>query len=508
MMKFTLPKLNASGVKTRLLLVGVFEKNFATGPVAGLNSSCEGSVALHAQVEGFDGKAEQTLLHFPNAKGVAAQQVLYFGLGESGKLTLTSLREALTAAFKRAKQLKVTELSIAQIPLDGTGISAELYAQTVAEYAGMVDYTINHFKTAKGGHKPETHVTSLQFLADDETAADSKRGLEAGRLIATAVNRARDLVNLPPGVCTPTYLAEQATALARRRWSITVRLVQRDEAKKLGMHAFLAVAKGSDQKPVFIELTYAPKNAVPGKVLGLVGKSVTFDTGGYDIKSADGMLTMKCDMAGGAAVLSAIEAIAALKLPITVKAYMAATENCINGKAYKPGDVLQTMAGLTVAVDNTDAEGRLTLADAIAFAREVGGVTHLVDVATLTGAMLGTTADVGAGSFTNNGAWQNEVLAAAGSVDELLWPMPMWPQLKKGNNTPMADLKNTGGKFGAGSSTAALFIAPFAGDTPWVHLDIAGTAYRGREFGADPEGGTGFGTRTLIALAKNLSEAK
>jgi leucyl aminopeptidase len=349
----------------------------------------------------------------------------------------------------------------------------------------------------------------LAPVAGNNDAAAIRTGVDTGALVAAAQNDARDMVNLPPNVCTPTYMASKARELAKKSdGAVTCKVLGKKECKALGMNAFLAVNQGSDQPPQFIILEYKPEGAPEGKTLGLVGKSITFDSGGLNIKSGDGMGTMKCDMAGGATVLAAMGAIAALKLPVHVIAVMAATENMPSGKAYRPGDIITTMNGRTIEINNTDAEGRVTLADAVHYIRQLGA-THVLDLATLTGAMVTTTADVGAGLFGNNKAFDALVLAAAESEGEYLWPMPMWKELRKANDTPMADLSNTGAKFGgAGSSSAALFIGEFAESTPWVHLDIAGTAYRKREFQADPAGGTGWGMRTVVGVAKAFASAK
>jgi leucyl aminopeptidase len=495
----------AEAVNTALLIVGSFDEIAHPDTAYTLNARCNGLFSEQAHEEKFKGAVGETMVTFTNG-AIGARRVLTVGLGARSNFTATVLREALTAAFRKAKSLKVEEFTVAAPDLAGTDISAEECGETIALYAGLISYNLNHFKTAKGGHKGDTQLRELRVLAGTNDSAAIRRGVEKGSIIASAQNDARDLVNLPPNICTPTYLAARARELSRKtKGAVKATILGKRECKALGMNAFLAVNQGSDQQPQFIVLEYTPEGVVSDTVLGLVGKSITFDSGGLDIKGADGMATMKCDMAGGATVLSAMAAIVALKLPVKVIACMAATENMPSGKAYRPSDVLVSMNGRTIEVNNTDAEGRVTLADAVHYIRTLGA-THVIDLATLTGAMLGTTADVGAGLFGNNKAFDAKVLAAAEQVGEYLWPMPMWKELKKANDTPMADLSNTGAKFGgAGSSSAALFIGEFAEETPWVHLDIAGTAYRKREFQADPAGGTGWGLRTLVALAKAMA---
>jgi len=283
-------------------------------------------------------------------------------------------------------------------------------------------------------------------------------------------------------------------------------VLNQDDMHVLGANGILNVGKGSDEPCYLIELTYTPPSGATKDVLGYVGKTVCFDSGGYDLKPADGMRHMKRDMSGGGSVLAVIEAIANLQLPISVKAYMAPVENLVNGKAFKPGDRIRMLSGLTVEVDNTDAEGRLTLGDMITYARQ-NGVTHIVDVATLTGAIRQVNADVAAGLFTNNEAFGRKLKAAGERAGEQYEILTMWPELREFNKAEMSDLKNTGGPGGAGATTAAWFVREFAGEeTPWIHLDIASVAFRDREVGVDPKGSTGFSVRTLVELASEFAK--
>jgi leucyl aminopeptidase len=484
-----------------LIVIGVRENEFAI-TVAGFHHLHDADKAFvrQAQVDGFTGKVGEILIHHSDGR-FAAKRALMVGVGKAATLDVAVLRKALVAAFKQVKALKVTEVTVAPLNLEGTGISRELFAENVALVAGLVDYVINHQKTETGGHKAEARLKELRMLTDEHTANTVRAGMRAGNIIARAVNHARDLSNEPAGTMTPKALARAAKNVADKSGGlITCKVLNRGELQKLGAKALLAVAQGSVQEPVLIEMTYTPPCGASREVLGFVGKSVTFDSGGLDIKTADGMRTMKRDMAGGASVLAAIGAVAALRLPVTVKAFMAATENMVDGKSYKPGDVLGTLKGLTVEVDNTDAEGRLTLADAIEYAKRQG-VTSIVDLATLTGAQRSISADVGAAAFSNQDAFLGRVLEAAQNAGERLMPMEMWDEFREGNKSDMADLKNSGGD--PGSITAAWFLREFAGeDTPWVHLDIAGPSYRNRELGMDPKGSTGFGVRTLVELAR------
>jgi leucyl aminopeptidase len=407
--------------------------------------------------------------------------------------------------------IEIPEPVAAHKSFAGTPSNLREIGRVTAETIAMVLYRPNHYKTEAGGFKAEPRISAVKVSCGslcDADSAELKRGLDEGAYIAASVNLARDTANEPANKMTPSILAELARKVASESGgTITCEVLEDFQCEALGMNAFLAVSKGSAERPKLIVLDYAPVNCkAGGPVLGYVGKSVTFDSGGLDIKPADGMRDMKYDMCGGADVIAAMRAIAHLGLPIRVKAFMAATENMTGPKAYRPGDVYVGLDGKSYEIDNTDAEGRLTLVDAIAYARKHGGVTHIVDYATLTGAVLVTLGDIAAGVFTNNQDWADKYLAAAKAQDERVFQMPLFDEFKELNKSKIADLKNSGGRFG-GSSTAALFVLSAAGDTPTVHVDIAGVAFRSRETGMDPAGGTGFGVRTLVQLASDLAKS-
>jgi leucyl aminopeptidase len=444
----------------------------------------------------------------------STKKVVLFGLGARGKGNINSFRKAITAALeegqgawcvracRRSLQLDPAPLPLAAMPSP--------WRQSLASYAGMLDYVINHQKTALGrSQSREALHQAAPGRHDRKRERDVPWPSSAGFQVAASVNLARDLArtNRPAPSLPPS------SPLWRRRWpratnSLSIKVFDHKQLKKMGAHALLAVAQGSDEKPCLIDIVYSPvgSNESDPVALTLIGKSVTFDSGGLDIKAADGMRNMKRDMSGGGVTLAAIQAIAALGLNIKVRCVMAATENMINGRAYKPGDVLQTMKGLTVEVDNTDAEGRLTLADAIEYAKRQGDTT-IVDLATLTGAVKMMTGDVGACIFGNNDEFTNQVFSAATSQNERLLPVPMWEEFKDSNRSDMADLKNSGGA--PGSTTAAFFLRAFAGEEiKWCHVDIAGVAFRDRDMGPDPRGATGYGVRTLVELATRLAAKK
>ncbi|MBU6451115.1 MAG: hypothetical protein KGS72_05000 [Cyanobacteria bacterium REEB67] len=514
-MKFsTSTTTNPAVLAVDTLLVGVFE-----GEVLDLVGAGEAARAVilatanaaqrQASAEGFKGNAGEVMVHFSDNR-LAAKNVVFFGLGARAKASEASFRKGLTAALKRAKSLKAEQIGFTALDaVSVAGIDNRALAETIASYAAMIDYVMNHQKTEKGGHKKEVRFKKLHLIVDAATLEDVAAGLNSGFAIGKSVNYARDLANLPANVLTPSAMAKHAEAVAKASGGTIACTVHKTKAlKKMGANLLLAVSSGSSQPPRLMDLLYTPvaadhDNKPPVAELTIVGKSVTFDSGGIDIKVNGGSRNMKRDMSGGGVALAAIQAIAALGLNIKVRAVMAATENMVDGSSYRPGDVLKSMNGLTVEIDNTDAEGRLTLADAIEYAKRQGD-KNIVDLATLTGAVKQVLGDVGACAFGNHDDFTSSVVAAAMSQDEKLLAMPMWEEYKSANNTDMADLKNSGGM--PGSTTAAYFIRAFAGEEiNWVHLDIAGVAFRDRELGPDPRGATGFGVRTLVALARRMA---
>jgi len=322
-------------------------------------------------------------------------------------------------------------------------------------------------------------------------------GLERVWKVAEGVYFARDLVNEPPNVLTPEALAEAALSL--RALGVEVEVLDEGAIAELGMGAFLAVARGSENPPRFIALRYAPEGAK--ERLDLVGKGLTFDSGGYSLKPTESMATMKGDMAGAAAVLGAMKSAALLGLPLELRGYIAACENLISGRAYRVGDVLKTFSGKTVEVMNTDAEGRLTLADALAYA-ERQGARQILELSTLTGAAVVALGEEVAALFATEEAWGQRVREAARRAGEKVWPMPLERAYREKLKSPVADLKNVGDRNG-GAITAALFLAEFVG-VPLAHLDIAGPAFAKKAHALGPEGGTGFGVRTILELAQAL----
>jgi leucyl aminopeptidase len=374
------------------------------------------------------------------------------------------------------------------------GIEPALAAQVVAEGVVLANYNGGSYKT---GDEPRGWVDAAEVVIPGG-AKTLEGAVERGRVLGECSNLARELANEPSNTLTPRVFAERAAGLARAA-GLTVEILDEKQIQQLGMGLLLGVARGSIEPPRVIVLKYEPKGTPKAPVLGLVGKGITFDTGGISIKPAENMDRMKDDMAGGAAVLGATIAAARLNAPVRIVTVIPTTENMPSGTAVKPGDVLRGASGKTVEVLNTDAEGRLVLGDGVWYAQQLGA-THLVDVATLTGACIVALGKSTNGLFANHDAWRDTVLRASDRAGDRSWPMPTYPDYFEQLKSEIADFTNTGGR-PAGAITAALFIKEFVADRPWAHLDIAGTAWADEPKPYQPKGATGVAVRTLAELA-------
>jgi leucyl aminopeptidase len=379
-------------------------------------------------------------------------------------------------------------------------LSLDEQAAALVEGTIIGGYTPGLWKTKADG-KPKP-IERIVFESGDVRAA-----AERAALLAERTNRARDLANMPPNELYPETLAQKAAALADEHEHLTATALGPKEMEKLGMGALAAVGRGSRNEPRLVVLRYEPPQATdPDLVLGLVGKSITFDTGGISIKPAGGMDAMKGDMAGGAGTLHGIGAIAALGLPVRAVAVLAAAENMPGGDAFRPGDILTAANGKTIEIINTDAEGRLVLADALWYARREGA-THVIDLATLTGAMVLALGDLYAGFFANDNDWRDRIVAAGERSGDLTWPFPLHPRYRRYVDSAYADMKNGSTLREAGPALAAEFLQEFAGDGPWAHVDMAGPGFLDRSRGdyLRVPGGTGYGVRLIAELATSLA---
>jgi len=412
------------------------------------------------------------------------------GLGARDELDGERVRVAAASAYGRARELGARRVCWEVPHKVGPEIAAAIVEGTV-----LTGYRFDRFK----GTPPEepTGLEALVISAHDEL----ETVVAEAEIVARAVNAARNLQNTPANEMTPRHLADAARVLGELD-GVTVEVEDREGLARLGMGSFAAVAQGSDEEPALITLRYDGADA-RGPVLGLVGKAVTFDTGGISIKNANKMSDMKMDMSGGAAVLGAIEAIAELRLPVRIVAVVGATENMPSGHAVKPGDVVRAANGTTIEVINTDAEGRMVLADCLTHAVNVGA-ERLVDIATLTGAIITALGSTYAGLMASDDDWAAQVQAAGTATGELVWRLPLHKEYAKALDSDTADLMNVNEARKAGSIVAAEFLKRFTGDVPWAHLDIAGTAWgAGRPYAA--KGGSGFGVRLFVELARSLA---
>jgi leucyl aminopeptidase len=477
-------------IDAETLVVFAFEKQ--TPADLGLTGTTSGWVQdLYASGE-FSGKAFETAVLYSPA-GLKAKRLVLAGAGSRERFDPTELRKIAGAA---ARSLKSKSLRRLHFALDKRWLVPGMI-QAAVEGVLLGDYEPDQLKTDP--KKSEKRLEAATVCVA-EGGADTEAELMRGRIIGEAQNVARDLKNEPANRLNPRILAERAQQMAQQM-GLDCEILDEARLRQLGMGALLGVAQGSEEPCALIVLRYQPENAVSEDHLGLIGKGVTFDSGGISIKPADGMEKMKYDMGGGAAVVGAMRAIAQLKPRVRITALIPTVENMVSGRAQRPGDIVTSLSGKTVEVLNTDAEGRLILIDAITYALRLG-CTHLVDAATLTGAIVVALGHLHVGAFTNNDAMLARLMAAARQAGERMWHMPLDDDYKDYLKSAFADLPNIGGRWG-GAITAAKFLEEFVDKKPWIHLDIAGTAWLddGKPWMA--KGPTGVPVRTFVQLAMN-----
>ncbi|MBW4650936.1 MAG: leucyl aminopeptidase [Kastovskya adunca ATA6-11-RM4] len=468
------------------LAIGLFENAVElNGDLPALDEKLAGTLKELIGETEFDGKSGSSAVTRVGANS-PIRKIILVGLGQSDALTLDSLRNIAAAIARIAKKERVKTLGIS---LAIAANDPALTAQAITEGILLALHQDNRFKS-----EPEEKAAKLERL-DLIGLGSQDSAITRAKQIGDGVILARELVSAPPNSLTPMKMAETAEAIASEH-GLALEILEQEDCEKLGMGAFLAVAQASDLPPKFIHLTYKPEGT-PRRKLAIIGKGLTFDSGGLNIKGAgSGIETMKMDMGGGAATLGAAKAIGQLKPDVEVHFISAATENMISGKAMRPGDILTASNGKTIEVNNTDAEGRLTLADALVFAEKLG-VDAIVDLATLTGACIVALGNDIAGLWSTDEALAAQLKTAAEEAGEKFWQLPMEEKYFEGLKSPIADMKNTGPRAG-GSITAALFLKQFVQETPWAHLDIAGPVWADKESGCNNAGATGFGVRTLV----------
>ncbi|MBG1266029.1 leucyl aminopeptidase [Nostoc sp. WHI] len=476
------------------LAIGLFEDAVElTGELATLDQNFSGVLKELIAEEEFKAKADSTIFTRVNA-GKPVRKLILVGLGKPDGLKLDTLRRAAAAVARVAKKQKSKILGF-NFPLWNNDPAAS--TQAIAEGIELALYQDIRFKSESEEKSSQIETVDLLGFGGQEAAINRANQIVSGVILA------RQLVAAPANAVTPITLAETAIAIANE-YGLQLEILEREDCEKLGMGAFLGVAQASDLPPKFIHLTYKPEGT-PKKKLAIIGKGVTFDSGGLNIKGAgSGIETMKMDMGGAAAILGAAKAIAQIKPNSEVHFISAVTENMISGRAMHPGDVLTASNGKTIEVNNTDAEGRLTLADALVYADKLG-LDAIVDLATLTGANVIALGDDIAGLYTPDDAVASQLEKAAQTSGEKIWRMPMEEKYFEGLKSSIADMKNTGPRPG-GAITAALFLKQFVKETPWAHLDIAGPVWTDKENGYNGAGATGYGVRTLVEWVLGTGE--
>jgi leucyl aminopeptidase len=475
-MEFSIKSTAPEKLRSDCLLVGVYEGRKLTDLAKSVDELSGKAITLALKSGDMEGKSGSTLL-LRQLSGIAASRVLLVGLGKSEDSSLRTLRNAFRAAL-RALPAGVGSLAtdFASLPVKKTDSHAK--AAALAEVALDAGYQVNAVKEKKAEPKPLQQIT---LLVSKDAADAAQAGLLQGQSVGNGVTLAKDLGNLPPNICTPSYLGKQAEKLAKD-YGFKVEVLEQAEIEKLKMGSFLGVTRGSDEPPRFIVLQHL-KGKKSQKPVVLVGKGITFDTGGISLKPGADMDEMKYDMCGAASVLGVFKAIGELDLPLNVVGLIPTCENMPSGRATKPGDVLTSMSGLTIEVLNTDAEGRLILCDALTYAERFEPAA-VIDIATLTGACVIALGHHPSGLFANNDSLARKLLDAGEKASDRAWQMPLWDEYQGQLDSNFADMGNIGGRAG-GSITAACFLSRFAKKYDWAHLDIAGTAWKsGKEKGA------------------------
>jgi leucyl aminopeptidase len=486
-----------SSIETDALVTYVFDRDDKfDGVLADINVGMSGRLSALSTSGELTGKSlELVLVHFP--QGLTAQRLLLVGAGKPGKFTTNDLRKIAGTALRYLKSRGVKKI----VFLAREGERSPEAAQAVVEGLVAADFDSDKYRTEK---KKNRGIHALSLVGFAAGLGDSlQTAVDHGRVIAESQNFARDLINEPSNKLTPRILAAKSEAMAKEV-GLVVDVLDERKIAELKMGALIGVAQGSIEPPRVIVVRYEPQTRRPeAPVLGLVGKGVTFDTGGISIKPAANMEKMKYDMGGAGTMLGAMRALASLKPSVSVIAVIPSVENMPGGRAQKPGDVQTAMSGKTIEVINTDAEGRMILADAVTYAKQLG-CTHLIDAATLTGAIEVALANVHVGAFGTPREYLDQFLESAKAVGEKMWPMPMDEEYEEMIKSNIADIRNTGSGKGGGASTGAWFIKEFAEDTPWIHLDIASTCWvdEGRPWLA--KGPTGVAIRSIVDFALKL----
>ncbi len=498
-MKIKLKKASLTEVSCDVLIVNLFEKvKIPGGGTGAVDKALDNLISSYViKKEGFKGKLNEIYI-LPTHGKIPADKILLVGLGKSEEFEPGKIREVSSKVIRKALSLNAKTVCTILHGAGTAGINPFECAQMIAEGSIIGNYDFDKYKTKKDGEKGKKEIQTLEIVELDQAKqADVKKGIERGSIIARATNRARSLVYEPACEVTPAKLAETALSIE----GLECKILEKEDVEKMGMQAYLAVSQGSSEPLKFIHMKYTPSGKIRKK-LAIIGKGITFDSGGLDLKPASAMRMMKGDMSGSAATIGIMSVLAELKPGAEIHGIIAACENMPGSKAYKPGDVLKAMNGKTIEVDNTDAEGRLTFADAIHYALEQD-VDEIIDIATLTGACVVALGQLAAGIMGNNQKLINALIDSAEKGGERFWQLPLYEEYKDDIKSDIADMKNAGSRY-AGASTAGIFLKEFVNGKKWAHIDIAGTAYIDREIKEMPKGATGAGVRAILNYILSL----
>jgi leucyl aminopeptidase len=496
-MKINVAEGSITDIRCAALMVGIHEESKKlSGAAAAIDTATAGLIREVLAAGDFNGELYRTFPVF-RPRHIGAQRLVLVGLGKEKEFTLDALRGAASHGARFMRDLGLLSFvlpgSFATIP--DTSFADRVRAMGEGTYLGL--YAFNEYKTGTNSKKKKSINEILLVVQSKAEFTHARAAVRSVEAIAGAVYLARDLVSRPANSATPSFMAQTARNIAKQ-YKLKCTVLNEKQARKLGMGCFLGVAQGSRQPARFIILEHVPKRVGAGGTIVLVGKAITFDSGGISLKPPKGMERMKDDMSGGAAVLGVLRAVAEQGLPLHVVGLVPATENLPDGSALKPGDIIHSMAGKTVEIISTDAEGRLVLADALTFAQRYKP-SALIDLATLTGACVTALGTDVAGMMGTDEALMAKIRHASGRTGEKVWQLPLWKEYGELIKSDIADLKNVGGR-DAGAITGGYFLKEFAGNVPWVHLDIAGPVWTDKDKPYIPKGATGFGVRLMLQL--------
>jgi leucyl aminopeptidase len=505
-MKVSFTKASFNTIKADSVILFTFsDENLLNTTAEKLDKFLGGQLKTAISAGDFKGKEKEVLVLYPLDSNFKGHRIILAGLGEREKITLEKIRRSCAVASKKAQSLKSETIAIEfpdfSLLKDKINEPLSYVAQSIVEGSVLALYKFDKYLTDE--ERKNKKVKEVILFSQDDSK-EIKEGVRVADIVCSAVYFARDLANAPANEIYPETLAKKALE-SGRKYGYKVKVLGKEQIQKLGMGGLLGVNSGSARPPRFIIMEYNG-NPRSNERYVLVGKGITFDSGGISLKPAQGMDEMKMDMSGAAAVIATMEAIARLKLAVNVVGLVPATENMPSGSAYKPGDILRTYSGKTIEVDNTDAEGRIILADALGYAQRYKP-TAIIDLATLTGACVVALGYFATGMFGNDEQLMEEIKKAGEKTYERVWQLPTWEEYDQLIKSDVADVKNTGGRW-AGAITAAKFLEKFVGNYPWVHLDIAGTAMLDKEYDYQPKGGSGVGVRLLVEFFRNKAKKK